>query len=173
MGIAMPMGVIPLQYRWYTLVPPSDHRRCGDDRKRIPRKSLFAHWTPEPKNENIQHRTSSARYFRSHWMLGVRYWLLDVSRVHGECRYQIDTPPWPGRGWLRFARFERAYRLVSFASPSLNWDWSAAIIRSRPASRSCAVCMARASSSLVRCSSFAWFSSSPHNRSSLRARRAA
>ena len=53
---------IPVQYRWYTLELPSDHRRSGDNGKRIPRTSLFAHWTPEPKDENIQHPTTNLEH---------------------------------------------------------------------------------------------------------------
>ncbi len=50
----------------------------------------------EQPTTNIQHPTSNGRNFRSHWLLGVRCWRLNVSRVHkqGDLHRPSPHPAW-------------------------------------------------------------------------------
>ena len=83
------MGALPLHYRCTTLGTPSYYRQPPwRQREENPPKQPVRALDPrtegrEHPTPNNQHRTSSAGYFRGHWMLVVRCWLLDVSRVQG------------------------------------------------------------------------------------------
>ena len=90
------MGALPLHYRCTTLGTPSYYRqitvapppaveKTGRESPETACSGMDP-WTEGRKHptSNNQHRTSSARSFRSHGMLGVRCWVLDVSRVQGD-----------------------------------------------------------------------------------------
>ena len=110
MWIRFHMGVVPLHYRC-TTVSTWEHYRCttvasrlvhrrttvrspsqcrGDSGKRIPRSSLFAHWTPEPKDENIQQPTSNIQCPLVPQSLDVGRSMLVVGCFQGS---------WRGRGY--------------------------------------------------------------------------
>jgi hypothetical protein len=73
------MGALPLHHAWHTVVLPSDHRRRAVEiTKRIPRNSRFAHWTPEPKDENIQHPTTNVEHPVPAISAVIGCWVFDV-----------------------------------------------------------------------------------------------
>src|ERR1039457_5560150 len=67
-------------------------------RERIPRKGLFAPWTPEPKSENTQHPTSNIEHPKPRVCAIIGCWAFDVGcwmfpRFRGKVRVRGNGAP--------------------------------------------------------------------------------